>query len=73
MAAGVTLSIMGWLARELWGAVKDLRRDMSTLRESIAKEYTPRNDFKELSKEFTQEMRVMFREIIDKLDKKADK
>ena len=69
IGAGATLSVMGWFARELWQAVKDLRLDMSTLREEIAKNYTRRDDFKELA----AELRSMFREINDKLDRKADK
>jgi hypothetical protein len=39
------------------------------LREEIAKDYTRRDDFKD----FAAEIRQMFREISDKLDKKADK
>ena len=69
IGAGVTLTVIGWFARELWGAVKDLRDDLSKLREEIAKDYTRRDDFKE----FATEIRSMFREISDKLDKKADK
>lgn len=69
IGAGTTLSVMGWFARELWQAVKDLRCDISTLREEIAKNYTRRDDFKELA----TELRSMFREINDKLDRKADK
>jgi len=69
IGAGCTLSVMGWFARELWQAVKDLRSDISTLREEIAKNYTRRDDFKELA----TELRSMFREINDKLDRKADK
>jgi hypothetical protein len=69
LGAGVTLTVIGWFARELWGAVKDLRQDLSNLREEIAKDYTRRDDFKE----FAVEIRSMFREISDKLDKKADK
>jgi uncharacterized coiled-coil DUF342 family protein len=69
IGAGTTLSVMGWFARELWQAVKDLRSDISTLREEIAKNYTRRDDFKELA----TELRSMFREINDKLDRKADK
>jgi len=69
LGAGVTLTVIGWFARELWGAVKDLRQDLSNLREEIAKDYTRRDDFKD----FAVEIRGMFREISDKLDKKADK
>ena len=69
IAAGTVLTIMGWFARQLWDAVKSLQSDLSALREEIAKDYTRRDDFKD----FAAEIRQMFREISDKLDKKADK
>ena len=69
IGAGCTLSVIGWFARELWQAVKDLRSDLSALREEIAKSYTRRDDFKDLA----SELRIMFNQINDKLDRKADK
>jgi len=68
-AAGTALTMMGWFARQLWDAVKELKGDLSKLREEIAKDYVPKNDFKE----FAQEIRGMFQRISDKLDEKADK
>jgi cell division protein FtsB len=69
IAAGAVIAIGGWFARQLWDAVKALQSDLSALREEIAKDYTRRDDFKD----FAAEIRQMFREISDKLDKKADK
>jgi hypothetical protein len=69
IGAGGLLAVLGWFARQLWDAVKGLQGDISKLREEIAKDYTRRDDFKELA----TEIRHMFREISDKLDKKADK
>ena len=69
IAAGAVIAIGGWFARQLWDAVKSLQSDISALREEIAKDYTRRDDFKD----FAAEIRQMFREISDKLDKKADK
>jgi len=63
------LAVTGWFARQLWDTVKELKSDLSKLREEIAKDYIRRDDFKE----FASEIRSMFREISDKLDKKADK
>lgn len=68
-AVGTVLAVTGWFARQLWDAVKSLQSDLSALREEIAKDYTRRDDFKD----FAAEIRQMFREISDKLDKKADK
>ena len=69
MFLGASLAAMGWFCRQLWDAVNELKRDLSDIRIEIAKEYTPRNDFKE----FTTEIRGMFELIRDKLDHKADK
>ena len=69
IGAGGLLAVLGWFARQLWDAVNGLKSDLSALREEIAKDYTRRDDFKD----FAAEIRQMFREISDKLDKKADK
>jgi len=66
---GAALAVSGWFFRVLWDAVSDLKTDLSKLREEIAKDYVPRNDFKE----FATEIRNMFQKISDKLDNKADK
>lgn len=66
---GVALSALGWFARQLWDAVQKLKADLSSLREELAKEYVPKNDFKD----FTTELREMFRTINNKLDSKVDK
>lgn len=66
---GVVLAAGGWFARTLWDAVQELKTDLSNLRVEIAKDYVPRNDFKELA----TEIRQMFQVISDKLDRKADK
>ena len=44
IAGGLTLSIVGWLARELWGAVKDLREDIHRIEVDLPKTYVPRVD-----------------------------
>lgn len=69
IAAGVALSVGGWFARQLWEAVQSLKDDLSKLREEIARDYTPKNEFRELA----HEIRGMFREISNKLDNKVDK
>lgn len=66
---GVALSALGWFARQLWDAVKELKTDLNTLRVELAEKYVPKNDFKD----FTVELREMFRTINNKLDSKVDK
>lgn len=69
LAAGASIGAMGWFARQLWDAVKELKTDLAKLREEIAKDYVPKDDFRELAKD----LREMLREISNKLDNKADK
>jgi hypothetical protein len=69
VGAGAALAVMGWFARELWGAVKDLREDLSKLREEIAKDYVSKGDFKEA----VREMKELLMSIDHKLDRKQDK
>lgn len=69
IGAGAALAVMGWFARELWGAVKDLRSDLSKLREEIAKDYVSKDDFKES----IREVKELLIGIDHKLDRKQDK
>jgi hypothetical protein len=69
LAAGVAIAVVGWLARELWGAVKELRRDISNMQANMPKEYVLKVD---LDKRMSH-IEDMFQRIYDKLDGKADK
>lgn len=69
LAGGAALSVIGWLARELWGAVKELRRDLSDIESNLPKEYVLKVD---LDKRMDH-IESMFQRIYDKLDGKADK
>ena len=69
VGAGTMLGIVGWFARQLWDAVKQLKEDLSELREQLPKEYLSKNDFQ-----------LAYRRIEDlltridlKLDRKQDK
>lgn len=69
MALGSALTAIGWFARELWSAVQNLKEDLYKLREEIAKDYMPKDDFNA----FKSELFSMLRRIEDKLEKKEDK
>lgn len=69
VGAGASLAVMGWFARELWGAVKELRTDLSRLREELARDYITKGDFRDAMRE----IRDVLERIENKLDKKADK
>lgn len=69
LVLGIVMSVTGWLARELWAAVQALKEDLHKLREEIAKDYMPKNEF--IS--FKGELFTMLRRIEDKLERKEDK
>ena len=69
MAGGAALTAFGWFAREVWGAVNELRRDLHQLEVDMPKEYVQKID---LDKRM-QHIEDMFQRIYDKLDGKADK
>jgi len=67
--AGGGLTILGWLANELWSAVKELKDDLAKLRESLPKEYIAKEDFKD----GINEIKLILNSIVNKLDNKVDK
>ena len=69
MVLGAASAAIGWFAREMWTAVKDLKSDLAKLREELPKTYVTRDDFRE----DMRELKDMLGKIFDKLDGKADK
>lgn len=66
---GAVCSVIGWFARELWTAVKELKSDLSKLREQLPSTYVVRDDYRE----DIRDIRDMLGKIFDKLDGKQDK
>lgn len=66
---GISSAVFGWLARELWTAVKDLKEDLTTLSVELPKTYVTRDDYRADLKE----IKDMLGKIFDRLDNKADK
>ena len=65
----VAIGAGGWFAREIWGAVKELRKDLHELEVDLPKSYVSKFD---LDKRMDH-IEAMFQRIYDKLDGKADK
>ena len=66
---GASAGVLGWFARELWAAVKELKADLAKLREELPKVYVTRDDFKA----DVREIKDMLTRLFDRLDNKADK
>ena len=73
VAAGVILTVMGWFARQLWDAVKELREDLHRLETNLPSTYLRRDEFRDGIKEIKDILNEIFRKIDDIKDRKADK
>ena len=66
---GGALAALGWFARQIWDAIKELRSDLARLREELPSRYVPKD-------EFHQFLVALFKKldrIEDKIDTKKDK
>lgn len=66
---GAACTVIGWFARELWTAVKELKADLSKLREQLPHSYIVKDDYRE----DMREIRNMLEKIFDRLDNKQDR
>lgn len=73
MIAGVGFSALGWFARVLLVAVRELEKDLSKLREELPNKYLPKHEARDLIGDLTKEIRDNFNRIFLLLDNKADK
>jgi len=60
---------IGWFAKELWGVLKELKEDLSSLKEDLPRSYVLREDYKQDIKDLKEIMGKIF----DKLDNKLDR
>jgi hypothetical protein len=69
LGGAIILAGMGWLARELWGAVKELRKDLHIIEVVLPSNYIRKDEFQEGVKE----LKDICRQIFERLENKADK
>lgn len=63
------MAVIGWFARELWSAVKELKSDLSKLREDLPKAYVTKDDYRQ----DIRELKEIMNKIFDRLENKQDK
>lgn len=66
---GVVIAAIGWFSRQIWEAVKELRRDLHEIEVDLPKSYVRKDEFAENVKE----IKAMLEKIFDRLENKADK
>lgn len=72
-AIWIAIGIGGWFAREVWGAVKELQKDLHQIEIDLPSNYIRRDEFQD----GLREIKDICRQIFDKVDslekRKADK
>ena len=76
IAAGGSLTIGGWFARQLWDSVKELRKEMSDMRLHVSDNYVKKSEVEgfrqEMDKRFDR-IEMLLDKLYEKLDGKVDK
>lgn len=80
IGGGSLLAALGWFAREIWDAVKELRRDMHRIEKDLPEIYARRDEMRETFKEVRHDMNQGFNKIetligqlFDRLNNKVDR
>lgn len=73
LALGGAMGLLGWMGREVWGALKELRENIHKLEVDLPNHYIKRDEFREGMKELKELFGEVFKKIDDLKDKKADK
>ena len=73
LATGSLLAVLGWLARQLWDAVNELRDDIHKIETDLPSIYMRKDEFREGMKEIKDLFTEVFRKIDDLKDRKVDK
>ena len=68
-ALGVILAGIGWFARQIWEAVKELREDLHRIEVDLPNTYVKRVDYAQ----DLAEIKGLLQKIFDRLEQKADK
>lgn len=66
MALSVSFLVLGWFAREMWAAVKELKTDLAKLREEIPHSCVQKDDYRIDIKE----LKDMFSKLFDMIEKR---
>lgn len=80
IGGGSLLATLGWFAREIWDAVKELRRDMHRIERDLPEIYARKDEVRDSLKEVKHDMNngfnkleLLIGQLFDRLNNKADK
>ena len=73
-------ALVGWFAREIWDAIKELRSEIKQLDQKLHTDFVRRDDFKDAMADHKRDMERNFDEVKDligalfkRMENKADK
>jgi hypothetical protein len=72
----VTLSVMGWLARQLWDSVQELKEEIASLRLHMSESYVKKSEIETLKADMDKRfdrIEMLLDRLSEKLDQKVDK
>lgn len=77
---GCFVAALGWFAREIWDAIKELRKDIKDIEQHLPENYVRRDDFRDSMQDVREDMREGFKEVkeligavFSRLDNKQDR
>jgi len=76
IGAGSLLCIGSWFCRQLWDAVKELKKEIADLRLHVAETYVKKSEVQLLEEKMDKgfdKLEQMIVRLYDKIDSKADK
>jgi hypothetical protein len=76
IAAGASLAVIGWFARQLWDSVKELKADIGDLRLHVSETYVKKSEMETLEAQMDKRfdrVEQMIAKLYDKIDSKVDK
>ena len=80
IGGGSLLAALGWFAREIWDAVKELRRDIHRLERDLPEVYARKDEMRESFKDVKTDMNhgfnkieAMIGQLFDRLNNKVDR
>lgn len=66
---GCVTAVMGWLGRQIWDAVTNLRKDLNELEVAIGREYIRYDRFQDLMRPVMQKLERIEDVLMHKVDK----
>lgn len=66
---GMVVGLVGWFARQLWDAVREMQKEIHEIEIDLPRNYVRRDEFADNMREIKE----MLGKIFDRLDNKVDK